>query len=75
MEESDECVVTYSNDEIPGVEVTAVNVRENYSQIYPIVEIPGVDVKSDDAKLTGVDKDFDDETTGVEVDTGAYGET
>ena len=33
---------------------------------YPIVEIPGVDIEWGDAQLTGVDKDFDAEPTGVE---------
>ena len=62
-------------DEIPGVEVTAGNVSEDYYVRYPIVEIPRVDVKLGDAEFTGVDKDFDAKSTGVEVDAGAYGET
>jgi hypothetical protein len=71
-DESNECVVTYSADEIPGVEVTAVNVSKNSSVTYPIVEIPGVDVELD-VEVTGVGKDLDAESTGVKVDTGAYG--
>ncbi len=39
---------------------------------YPIVEIPGVDVELDN-EVTEVNKDLDAESTGVEVDTGAYG--
>ena len=34
-----------------------------------------MDDKLDEVKLPGVDKDFDAKPTGVEVDTGAYGET
>ena len=59
-------------DEIPGVEVTAVNVSKNSSVTYPIVEIPGVDIELD-VEVTGVNKDLDAEPTGVKVDTGAYG--
>jgi hypothetical protein len=61
------------------VKVPAVNVSENSSVTYPIVEIPGVDVELDvevtgvDVEVTGVNKDLDAESTGVEVDTGAYG--
>ena len=43
VKESDENVVAYLADDIPGLEVTAVNVSENCSVTYPIVEIPGVD--------------------------------
>ena len=42
---------------------------------YPIVKIPGVDIKLGDAKLTGVGKDSNAKPTGVEVDTGAHSET
>ena len=42
VDESNKCVVTYTADVIPGVEITAVNVSENSSVTYPIVEIPGV---------------------------------
>jgi hypothetical protein len=73
VDESSECVATYTADEIPGVEVTAVNVSNNSSVTYPIVEIPGVDVELD-VEVTGVNKDLDAEPTGVVVDTGvAYG--
>jgi len=68
-DESNECVVTYSADE---VEVTAVNGSENSYVTYPIVEIPGVDVELD-VEVTGENKYLDAESTGVEVDTGAYG--
>ena len=54
------------------MEVTAVDVSENSSVTYPIVEIPGVDVELD-VEFTGVGKDLDADSTGVEVDTGAYG--
>jgi hypothetical protein len=53
------------------VEVTSVNASENSSVTYPIVKIPGVDVKLD-VEFTGVGKDLDAEPTGVKVDTGAY---
>ena len=72
-DESNECVVTYSADEIPGVEVTAVNVSENCSVTYPIVKIPGVDFELSDVTFTGVGKNLNaGDSTGVEVDTGAY---
>ncbi len=44
VDESNECVVTYSADE---VEVTAVNESENSSVTYPIAKIPGVDIELD----------------------------
>ncbi len=72
VDESNEDVVTYLADEIPGVEVTAVNVSKNSSVAYPIVEIPGVDIKLD-VEVTGVNKVLDAKSTGVEVETGAYG--
>jgi hypothetical protein len=73
VDESNECAITYTADEIPGVEVTAVRMSENSSVTYPIFEIPGVDVELD-VEVTGVDKDLDAEPTGVKVDTGvAYG--
>ena len=73
VDESGKCSVVYPAGEIPGVEVTSGNVSEHSSVRYPIVKIPGVDVKLGDAKFTGVDKDFDAESTGVEVDNGAHG--
>jgi hypothetical protein len=73
VKESDESVVAYLADDIPGVEVTAVNVSENCSLTYPIVKILGVDVKLSDVTFTGVGKNLDAESTEVEVDTGAYG--
>ena len=42
---------------------------------YPIVKIPGVDVKLGDVKFIGLVKDLDSKSTGVEVNTGAYIET
>jgi hypothetical protein len=71
--ESDENVVAYLADDIPGVEVTAFNVSENCSVTYPIVKIPGVDFKLSDVTFTGVGKNLDAKSTRVEVDTGAYG--
>ncbi len=68
-DESNECVVTYSTDE---VEVTAVNESENSSVTYPIAKIPGVDIELD-VEVTGVNKDLDAKSPGVEVDTGPYG--
>ncbi len=62
VKESDESVVAYLADDIPGVEVTAVNVSENSSVTYPIVKITEVNVKFGDVKFTGVDKD---KSTGV----------
>ena len=73
MKESDKSVVSHLADDIPGVEVTAVNVSENCSVTYPIVEIPGVDFELSDVTFTGVGKNLDADSTGVEVDTGAYG--
>ena len=70
---SDECVVAYPAGEIPEVKVTVGDMNEDSSVKHPIIEIPGVDVESGNAKLPGVDTDFDAEPTGVEMDTGAYG--
>jgi len=69
VDESNECVVTYSADE---VEVTAVNESENSSVTYPIAKIPRVDIELD-VEVTGESKDLDAESTGVKVETGAYG--
>ncbi len=73
VKESDKSVVAYLADDIPGVEVTAVNVSENCSVTYPIAKIPGVDVELSNVTFTGVGKNLDAESTGAEVDTGAYG--
>ncbi len=47
---------------------------DNSFVAHPNDELPGVDVQSGDAELPGVDTDFDDKPTGVEVDTEAYGD-
>ena len=54
VKESDKSVVAYLADDIPGVEVTAVNVSENCSVTYLIVKIPGVDFELSDVTFTGV---------------------
>jgi hypothetical protein len=46
---------------------------DNSFVAHPNDKLPGVDVQLGDAELPGVDKDFDAEPTGVEVDTEAYG--
>ena len=74
VDESDECIVAYPAGEIPGVEVTVGDKNEDSFVKYPIIKIPGVDAESSNAKLPGMDTDFDAESTGVEMDTGAYGE-
>ena len=40
--------------------------------IHPAVEIPGVDTAMDPAEIAGVDPDFDDEPTGVDMGTDAW---
>ena len=74
VDESDERVVAYPAGEIPGVEVIVSDINEDSFVKHPIIEIPGVDVGSGNAKLPGVDTDFDAKPTGVEMDTGTYGE-
>ncbi len=51
-----------------------VDEDDNSFVVHPNDELTGVDVHSGDAELPGVDMDFDTKPTGVEVDTGAYGD-
>jgi hypothetical protein len=45
---------------------------DNLIIIHPAVEIPGVDTTMDPAEIAGVDPDFDDEPTGVDMGTDAW---
>ena len=73
VDESEKWYVLYPAGEIPGVEVTVGDINEDSSVKHLVIDIPGVEVKSGNAKLPGVDTDFDAKPTGVEMDTGAYG--
>ena len=73
MDENDNYFVNYPG-ELSGVEIPMGDVNENPCAKYSTDKIPGVNVESGNAKLPGVDMDFDAKPTGVEMDTGAYGE-
>ncbi len=51
-----------------------VDEDDNSFVAHPNDELTGVEVHSGDAELPGVDMDFDTKSTGVEVDTEAYGD-
>ena len=66
-------VPSYPAGELSGVEVPVGDVNENPCAEYSTDKIPGGNVGSGNAKLPGVDTDFDAKPTGVEMDTGVYG--
>jgi hypothetical protein len=85
VDESNECVVTYTADEIPGVEVTAdMNEVESNECVvtYSADEIPGVEVTAANVSINssvaypiveipGVDVELDVDVTGVDKDLDA----
>ena len=73
VDENDDYFVNYPAGELPGVEVPVGDVNENPCAEYPAENNLGVDVKLGNAKLPGVDTDFDAKPTGVEMDSGVYG--
>ncbi len=85
VDESNKCVVTYTADEIPGVEVTAdVNEDESNECVVtysadeiPKVEVTAVNVNENSSvtypivEIPGVDVELDVENTGVNKDLDA----
>ena len=72
VDENDNYFVNYPVDGLSGVEVPVGDANENPCAEYSTDKIPGVNIESGNAKLPGVDTDFDAEPTGVKMDMGEY---